>query len=64
MIKAQVGQNHVSHFLNRQLSSDELEAALGELTHAGFVTARSMGYVTTCSGREIVAAQWEEFFPA
>jgi hypothetical protein len=53
----------LEHWLNRQLATADIEAALAELAASGLVAARSGGWLTTDSGRSVVAARWEEFFP-
>jgi DNA-binding PadR family transcriptional regulator len=57
----------LEHWLNRQLATAELEAALAELEGSGLLAARreaaASAWLTTDSGRALVAARWEEFFP-
>ena len=58
----------LEHWLDRQLGTDELDAAVGELQSLMLVamSPSSDGRVmfrTTDAGRAIVAARWEEFFP-
>jgi DNA-binding PadR family transcriptional regulator len=57
----------VEHWLNRQLATTEIEAALAELAGDGLVAIRresaQVVYLTTDSGRALIAARWEEFFP-
>ncbi len=54
----------LEHFLDRQLASDDLDAALAELAAEGLVEVTSELYLTTETGRTLMLAQWEEFFPA
>lgn len=57
----------LEHWLNRQLATADIEAALAELEALGLVSAHresaQIAYLTTDSGRALVAARWEEFFP-
>jgi len=57
----------VEHWLNRQLATAEIEAALAELAGDGLVVVRrettEVTYLTTESGRTLVATRWEDFFP-
>ena len=57
----------VEHWLNRQLATAEIEAALAELAGDGLVVLLretvEVTYLTTESGRTLVATRWEEFFP-
>jgi hypothetical protein len=57
----------LEHWLNRQLATDEIEAALAELQAGGLVAVRReaphAAWLTTDSGRVTVADRWEEFFP-
>jgi len=57
----------LEHWLNRQLATADIEAALAELEAGGLVAARreaaQAAWLTTDSGRTLVAARWEEFFP-
>ena len=57
----------LEHWLNRQLATADIEAALAELEAGGLVAARGeamqAAWLTTDSGRTLVAARWEEFFP-
>jgi hypothetical protein len=58
----------LEHWLNRPLATGEVEAALTALETRGLVAAdRSRmpaAYLTTEAGRAVIAARWEEFFPA
>jgi DNA-binding PadR family transcriptional regulator len=58
----------LEHWLNRSLATSDIEAALAELEARGLVdadrAATEVTFVTTESGRELVAERWEEFFPA
>ncbi len=58
----------LEHWLDRALASDEVDAALAELASRGLVSARretaAVAFLTTASGRALVAERWEEFFPA
>lgn len=54
----------LEHFLNRQLASEDLEAALAHLAAAGCVVLRAERYAATDAGRALVLAHWETFFPA
>jgi hypothetical protein len=58
----------LEHWLNRPLPTEEVEAALAWLEARGLVAADRattvVAYLTTESGRVIVAERWEEFFPA
>ena len=58
----------LEHWLNRPLATADIEAALAELEARGLVdadrAATEVTFVTTESGRELVAERWEEFFPA
>jgi len=56
----------LEHWLNRPLATNDVEAALAELEAHGFVAARGttvISYLTTETGRVLVAERWEEFFP-
>jgi DNA-binding PadR family transcriptional regulator len=57
----------LEHWLNRPLATTDIEAALAELEAQGFVAAArettTVAYVTTETGRVLVAERWEEFFP-
>jgi hypothetical protein len=57
----------LEHWLNRQLATGDIEAALAELEAGGFVAVRRepapTAWLATDSGRTLVAARWEEFFP-
>jgi len=57
----------LEYWLNRQLATADIEAALAELEAGGLVAARPgpapVVWCTTDSGRTLVAARWEEFFP-
>jgi DNA-binding PadR family transcriptional regulator len=57
----------LEHWLNRPLATTDIEAALAELEAHGFVIAAretaTVAYVTTETGRVLVAERWEEFFP-
>jgi hypothetical protein len=53
----------LEHWLNRPLATADIEAALAELAAGGLVAARSDSWLTTATGRTLVAARWEEFFP-
>jgi hypothetical protein len=57
----------LEHWLNRQLVTADIEAALAELEGGGLVAVRreaaQAAWLTTDSGRTLVAARWEEFFP-
>ena len=57
----------VEHWLNRQIATAEIEAALAELAGDGLVVVRretaQVTYLTTEFGRTLVATRWEEFFP-
>ena len=57
----------LEHWLNRPLATEDIEAALAELEAHGFVAAArettTVAYVTTETGRVLVAERWEEFFP-
>ena len=57
----------LEHWLNRQLATADIEAALAALEGGGLVAARreaaQAAWLTTDSGRTLVAARWEEFFP-
>ena len=53
----------LEHWLNRTLATAEIEAALAELARGGLVAAEADAWLTTDSGRSVVAARWEEFFP-
>ncbi len=57
----------LEHWLNRQLATADIELALAELEADGLVAARReavhAAWLTTDSGRTLVAARWEEFFP-
>ncbi len=57
----------LEHWLNRQLATADIEAALAELEAGGLIAARreaaQAAWLTTDSGRTLVAARWEEFFP-
>lgn len=54
----------LEHWLNRTLSSEELDAALDELAAAGLVRVNIATFTTTESGSAVVAEHWETFFPA
>jgi DNA-binding PadR family transcriptional regulator len=54
----------LEHFLNRQLASDELDAALADLAAGGLVVVRAERYTATDAGRALVLEHWEAFFPA
>jgi hypothetical protein len=57
----------LEHWLNRQLATTDIEVALAELEAGGLVASRReaahAAWLTTDSGRAVVAARWEEFFP-
>lgn len=57
----------LEHWLNRQLATVDIEAALAALESGGLVAARReaahAAWLTTEAGRTVVAAHWEEFFP-
>jgi uncharacterized protein YijF (DUF1287 family) len=53
----------LEHWLNRPLATADIEAALAELAAGGLVAARADSWLTTDTGRSVVAARWEEFFP-
>ena len=57
----------LEHWLNRPLATEDIEAALAELEAHGLVAAdretTTVAYVTTETGRVLVAERWEEFFP-
>ena len=57
----------LEHWLNRELATDAIEAALAALETQGLVaadrTTTAVCYLTTEAGRAVVAARWEEFFP-
>ena len=57
----------LEHWLNRQLATGDIEAALAELETGGLIAARRepapAAWRTTDAGRTLVAARWEEFFP-
>jgi hypothetical protein len=57
----------LEHWLDRQLATADIEAALAALAADGLVAARleppPPAWLTTDSGRAVVAARWEEFFP-
>lgn len=57
----------LEHWLDRPLSSAEIEAALDELVGYGLIVVRHVSvpatYLTTDAGREVVSQRWEEFFP-
>jgi hypothetical protein len=57
----------LEHWLDRQLASAEIEAALCELVGCGLIAARleavQTTYLTTEAGRLLVSERWEEFFP-
>lgn len=57
----------LEHWLNRQLATADIETALAALEGGGLVAARREAaealWLTTDSGRTLVAARWEEFFP-
>ena len=57
----------LEHWLNRQLATADIEAALAELESGGLVAAHretaQAAWLTTDTGRTLVAARWEEFFP-
>jgi hypothetical protein len=53
----------LEHWLNRTLASDEIDAALAELHAGGYAVVTSACFVSTASGRALVAEQWEDFFP-
>jgi hypothetical protein len=58
----------LEHWLNRPLATGEVEAALTALETRGLVaadrTTTAVAYLTTDAGRAVIAARWEEFFPA
>ncbi len=54
----------LEHWLNLNLDSEELHAALLELASAGLVQLRDTTFATTAAGRAMMHEQWEEFFPA
>jgi hypothetical protein len=54
----------LEHFLDRQLASDDLDAALAELAAEGLVIVREARFVATDSGRALMLEHWEAFFPA
>ncbi len=57
----------LEHWLNRQLATVDVEAALAALEADGLVAARReaahAAWRTTDAGRALVSARWEEFFP-
>ena len=57
----------LEHWLNRQLATADIEAALADLETGGLVAARRepapATWLTTDAGRVLVTARWEEFFP-
>jgi hypothetical protein len=54
----------LEHFLDRQLASDELDAALADLARAGLVELRDLRFTATERGRAVMLEHWEAFFPA
>lgn len=54
----------LEHFLDRQLESDALDAALAELAEAGLVVVRGQRFLATDAGRAVMLEHWEAFFPA
>jgi superfamily II helicase len=54
----------LEHFLDRQIASDDLDAALAELDAAGLVAVRGERFVATDAGRAVMLEHWEAFFPA
>jgi hypothetical protein len=54
----------LEHFLDRQLASEDLNAALGELVAADLVELRRELFIATDAGRAAVIEYWEDFFPA
>jgi hypothetical protein len=57
----------LEHWLARSLATEDIEAALAELEAHGLVAADRatavVAYLTTDTGRALVAERWEEFFP-
>jgi hypothetical protein len=57
----------LEHWLARPLATEDIEAALGQLEAHGLVAADRatavVAYLTTDTGRALVAERWEEFFP-
>jgi hypothetical protein len=57
----------LEHWLNRALTTAEVDAALAELESRGLVSAQreaaAVAFLTTADGRALVAERWEEFFP-
>jgi hypothetical protein len=57
----------LEHWLNRPLATADIETALTELEAGGLVAVRREAadptWLTTDTGRSVVAARWEEFFP-
>lgn len=54
----------LEHFLDRQLDSDALDAALAELAAEGLIVMRESRFAATDSGRALMLEHWEAFFPA
>jgi hypothetical protein len=57
----------LEHWLDRALSSAEIDVALGDLVGHGLLAVRHESlqavYLTTDEGRLLVSQRWEEFFP-
>ncbi len=54
----------LEHFLDRQLASEDLDAALAELAEEGLVVMRETRFAATERGRAVMLEHWEAFFPA
>lgn len=63
---ASAGELHgeLEHFLDRQLESDHVDAAVAELADAGLIIVREQRFVATDAGRALMLEHWEAFFPA
>jgi hypothetical protein len=54
----------LEHFLDRQIDSEALDAALAELAAEGLVIVRDARFVATESGCALMLEHWEAYFPA
>jgi coproporphyrinogen III oxidase-like Fe-S oxidoreductase len=63
---AAAGRLHgeLEHFLDRQIASDELDAAVADLAAAGLVVVSAERFAATDAGRATLREHWEAFFPA